>query len=187
MVDKVMVFCQKYNIVGFTDNEYTKRILYPGPLYQSRYAYTRSVYVIHERGSSVVVRVFDGFYKCWRRVMTVTNELPQKYYGIAFAANKLFIIGGRTETGTFLKDVRSNRPYSMDNRVLPLIPIYFRWTYLTLHQGLAPIYPPCSSLVDSSIHLWSISSYTCSAVMMASRSEIANGSNCVGLRFNRNF
>lgn len=100
------MFCQKYNIVGFTDNECKERMQDPRPVFQSRYAYNRSVYEIHEMGPTLIIRKYDGTWNRWRKTITITNELPQKYYGVVFSMTKLFIIGGCTETGKFLKDVR---------------------------------------------------------------------------------
>lgn len=106
LIDKVMVFCQKYNIVGFTDDECQERVHHPKPLYQSRYAHARGVFNIHENGTALIIRKFEYVRNSWEKVITITNELPQKYYGKVFASGKLFIMGGCTENGQYLKDVR---------------------------------------------------------------------------------
>lgn len=109
LIDKVMVFCQKYNIVGFTDNECKERLHHPKALYQSRFAHARGVFNIHENGSGLIIRKFDYNLNGWRKVITITNDLPIKYYGTVFSRGKLFIMGGRiTENGHYLKDVRSH-------------------------------------------------------------------------------
>lgn len=109
-----MVFCQKYNIVGYTDNECKERLQKPRPVYQSRYAHNRRVFEIHEKGTMLVIRAYDFAWNRWRTAITiritVTDEMPQKYFGSVFCGTKLYIIGGCTETGKFLKDVRSAVP-----------------------------------------------------------------------------
>lgn len=106
LVEKVMVFCQNHSLVGFTEVECKERLQNPRLLYLYRYADNRGVFEIHEKGSTVVIRNYDSISKCWKKAITITNDLPQKYYGIVFCMEKLFIIGGCTENGKFLKDVR---------------------------------------------------------------------------------
>lgn len=103
-----MSFCHTHSIVGFTDDECKERLQNARPVYLSRYADNRRVFEIHEKGPKVIIRNYDNFQKRWNEAITITNDLPQKYYGIVFCMEKLFIIGGCTDNGKFLKDVRSH-------------------------------------------------------------------------------